>query len=250
MTTASTNGSSRFPCLATILATCTLILSGCATSRLQPASDAQLVPNQPLAAASESAGVRLVVQAEAWRGAPERLDRELTPLKVTIENESDRPVRVRYEDFILETGRGLQYTPLPPINIKGEVTQTADAPVYVPRYAIAPRVIVPRFGYRDFYLAPWFVSYYSGFRPWGYPWHFNALYYDTYYPRWTVRLPTEDMLEMAIPEGVIDAGGSLSGFLYFPDLDEDLQRVVFKANLSGAREGKPLAALQVPFEMT
>jgi hypothetical protein len=242
--------SARFSSLAPMLAICALALAGCAQTQLRPAAEAQRVPNQPLAAVSESGGVRMVVQPEAWRGAPEHLDRELTPLKVTIENQGDQPVRVRYEDFVIETGRGMQYTPLPPLNIKGEVTETADRPVYLPRYAIAPYAIVPRFGHTRFYLAPWYMSYYSGLRPWAYPWRFNGLYYDTYYPRWTVKLPTADMLEMAIPEGVIDAGGTLSGFLYFPDLDDELQRIVFKANLSGAREGKQLATLQVPFEVS
>jgi hypothetical protein len=248
----STENSGRFrhPILRAMLAVCALALAECAASRLQPAPEAQRVPGKSLAAFSEQGGVRLVVQSQAWRGAPEHLYRELTPMKVTIENDSDRPLRVRYEDFVIESGSGVQYTPLPPLDIKGEVVETADVPVYLPRYATVPRVLIPRFGHRRFYLAPWYMPYYTGLRPWAYPWRFNGRYYDRYYPRWRVKLPTEDMLSRAIPEGVIDAGGTLSGFLYFPDLKDDPQRIVFKASLSGAREGRELATLRVPFEVT
>ena len=228
----------------TLAVVAAIALTGCAQMQLRPAPEAKIVPQLRLAAADEEAGVRIVVQPEAWRGEPEGLDRRFTPMKVTIENQGDKPVRICYEDFFLDTGQGVQYSPLPPFEIKGEVTQYADRPVYVPRHAI-----VPGFGYRGFYLAPWYMPYYRGLRPWGTPWAFSSRYYDTYYPRWTVKLPTEDMLAQAIPEGVVEPGGSLTGFLYFPALQGDLQRVTFRANLSGPRPDDDLATLTVPFEV-
>ncbi len=220
-----------------------LALGGCAQLELRPAPGAQIVPALPLAATDGEAGVHLTVQPQAWRGHPEHLDRELTPMKITIENQSEHPVRIRYEDFILETGRNIQYLPLPPLDIRGQVTERADTPIYLPRYAV-----VPRFAYRGFLVAPWHLRYYSGLSPWGYPWAIDLSYYDIDYPRWTVNLPTDDMIAQAIPEGVIEPGGTLSGFLYFPELVDDLERVTFKANLSTARQDQLLAALRVPFE--
>lgn len=222
----------------------TLLLAGCAQSQLRPAADAELVPGLELAAVTENAGVRMVVQAAAWEARPESLERELTPLKVTIENHGNQPVRVRYEDFAIETGQGIRYMPLPPLQIRGTATERADVPVRVPAY-----VITPRFTYRGFYVAPWYAPYYTRLRPWAHPWPFSPIYYDTYYPRWTVKLPTPDMLELAIPEGVIEPGGTVSGFLYFPEIEGDLGRVTFRAELMEGRNGNRLGALELPFEV-
>lgn len=229
--------------LQTLLGMVVLTLVGCAPLHLRPAPGAQIVPTAPLAAADHDAGVRIVVQPDAWRGTPEHLDRELTPMKVTIDNGSDRPLRICYEDFILETGDKLQLLPLPPLDIRGQVTERSDTPIYLPSYAI-----VPRFIHRVFRVAPWYAPYYPSLSRWNNTWAINHAYYDIYYPRWTVELPTADMVARAMPEGVIEPGGRLSGFLYFPTLDDDPERVTFKANLSSAREDVLFATLRVPFE--
>lgn len=216
----------------------------CAGPTLKPAADARLVAGEPLAGASESAGVRVVVWAEAWQGRPEDLERKLTPLRVTIENTSDQPLRVRCEEFKLDSDRGVSQSPLPPLRIEGTVTETADRPVYVPRYAK-----VPRFTHRGFYVAPCYAPYYSGLRPWGYPLPYDSFYFDTYYPRWQIEPPTAEMIEMAIPEGVIEPGGQISGFLYFPEIAPELGRVTFKSELMRGQNGKRLGALEVPFQL-
>jgi hypothetical protein len=223
---------------AAIAALCT----ACAQT-LKPAPEATLVPGNDLAAVTETAGVHLTVETGAWNGKPRNLGQELTPLRVSIKNNSDRPVRVRYDDFAIDTGRGITYTPLPPLRIEGRVSERADRPILYPRFAIRPR-----FAHSGFHVAPWYSPYYVGLHPWAHPWAFSPVYYDTYYPRWTVDLPTADMLEMAIPEGVIEPGGSVSGFLYFPEIDDDAQRVRFRAQLMEGVDGTRLGALEVPFE--
>jgi len=188
------------------------LTAGCAPT-LRPAPEAQRVPGRELAAITENAGVSMVVEAGAWDARPKNLDRELTPL--------------------------------PPLKIEGTVTERADRPILYARYAIRPR-----FAHSGFYIAPWYAPYYVGMRPWAYsPWAYNPIYYDTYYPRWTVKLPTADMLELAIPEGVIEPGGSLSGYLYFPQIDDDAKRLIFGAQLMEGRSGMRLGALEVPFEI-
>jgi hypothetical protein len=219
-----------------------LLLAGCAQA-LRPAPEAQRVPGRELAAVTESAGVSMVVEAGAWNGRPDNLERELTPLRVTLQNGSGRPVRVRYDDFAIDTGRGITYAPLPPIDIRGTVTERADRPVHVPRHAIRPR-----FAYSGFYVAPWYMPHYVGMRPWRRAWAYDPFYYDTYYPRWTVKLPTADMLEMAIPEGVIEPGGSVTGFLYFPEIGGEAERLMFRAELMDGQDGQRVGALEVPFE--
>jgi hypothetical protein len=58
-------------------------------------------------AQTTAADVTVTAQAEVWRGAD--IEDDVTPLRVTIQNDSDRPVRVRYSDFSLVGTRGDRY---------------------------------------------------------------------------------------------------------------------------------------------
>jgi hypothetical protein len=207
---------------------------------LKPAAEAQTVVGMPSAAVTESDAVRLVVEPGAWTGYPSNLRREVLPLKVTVENRSEQPVRLRYEDFALESGQGVRYTPLPPFRIEGSVVQRAETPVYR---------LVPRFGYHRFLVAPWYMPYYVGLHPWRYGWSFSPAYYDAYYPRWEVDLPTSDMLERAMPEGSVEPGGMVTGFLYFPTIDDGIEHITFEAELTQGADGATVAALSVPFDL-
>jgi hypothetical protein len=55
------------------------------------------------------------------------------------------------------------------------------------------------------------------------------------------------MLEKAIPEGVLESGGQLSGFVYFERLDKRLKRIEFKADLINARTGIKFGSIHIPF---
>jgi hypothetical protein len=235
---------------AIVLTLACLLLAACMPARLKPAEEASTLPNAPLAAVTEQDGVRMVVEPGAWSANPENLESRILPLKVSITNNNSRPVRVRYSDFTLE-GNGLRYTPLPPIEIRGRVTETADRPVYVPSWRspfYSP--FEPRFSHYHFHVAPWYAPYYMGMSAWPRPWRYDPFYYDTYYPRWNVNLPTSEMIELAIPEGVIEPGGRVSGFLYFQPISGDLERVTFKAQLMDGNGGQRLGALELPFDVS
>lgn len=209
---------------------------GCASQQLRPAPEAQLVPNEPDVALAQSDGVRMTVDADAWSAYPRGLEKTITPIKVTIENRSDQPLRVRYNEIVLRTASGVELAALPPMDIRGWATQRSDYPVYVPRFA-----------YSGFYVAPWYYPYYANVHRWDHPWAFDRYYYDRYYPMWRVELPTREMRERAIPEGVIEPGGRVSGFLYFPPLPRDTERVTFAADLVNGRDGNGFGKLDVPF---
>ncbi len=229
------------PSVRRLLAHCALLasasLAGCAIGpQLVPAPDAQLVPGPEDGAFARTAGVRITAVTDAWDARPENLDEEVTPLKVSIENDSGRPLRIRYNEFALVSGTGTRYPALPPLQIEGKVPKVATAPVYTPRFA-----------YDGFYPAPYYGSTYTGLTPWTDPWVYDSVYYDRYYPVWQVPLPTQDMRELAIPEGVIEPGGSISGFLYFPRVEGDDRRIVFVADLRGAEAGKQMGEARIPF---
>ncbi|HLL82252.1 MAG TPA: hypothetical protein VK420_06360, partial [Longimicrobium sp.] len=91
-----------------------LALSGCATVGIQPAPDATMVAGDTNAAFAVASDVRVTVRTDAWQGGPADLERVLTPLEVTIENNSGQPVRVRYQDFGLVGEGGFRYAAIPP----------------------------------------------------------------------------------------------------------------------------------------
>ncbi|MGH9614730.1 MAG: hypothetical protein ACRD4P_16810, partial [Bryobacteraceae bacterium] len=65
----------------------------------------------------------------------------------------------------------------------------------------------------------------------------------------SVRLPTQSMLQKAIPEGVIAPGGYVEGFMYFKKITGRLMDVNFTATLQGAKSGQEFGSINIPFEV-
>lgn len=127
---------------------------------------------------------------------------------------------------------GFTYSALPPYKITG----TAREPVSVPRFA-----------YSGFFVAPFYGRYYPGVPVWGSPWRYNRYYYRRVWTEWPVQLPTRDMRDEAIPAGVLQPGGRVSGFLYFPKLPRETTTVTFKQSIIDSDTQKTLAKVEVPF---
>jgi len=211
-----------------------LLGSGCArTAQLAPAPEANRVAGEENSAVAEVAGVRAVVNGNTWSGEPANLEDQFTPIQVTIENHSGRPLRVRYNEFALVSASGFHYAALPPYKIEGSVVTLA-----------ATR---PFFPYTGFHVAPYYRMATPYWAPWDGPFAFDSIYYGRYYPLWRVPLPTEDMLRKAIAEGALDDGGSLSGFLYFQRVGGNVNRVNFNFDLVDARTGETFGTIRIPF---
>ncbi len=213
-------------------------LAGCSpTAYLEPAPAAMTVPHQEDADVAEVAGVRIVANGDAWRANPSDLGGVFTPVKVDIHNESGEPVDIRYEDFEL-TAAGFTSMALPPYKISGSV----DAPAFTG----AP--VVPAFAYRRFFIAPAYAPFYDwDFDRWTGPFAWDFGYYRTYYPMWRESLPTRDMRAEAIPEGVLNADGRLSGFVYFQKIDRKAGPVTLTFDVVNADNGKTLGKVELPF---
>jgi hypothetical protein len=156
-------------------------------------------------------------------------------LWVTVQNHGKEPVRLLYRDFTLELPSGLRVTPLPPfaINTPGPTRVRA--------------ITQPAFFASGFYLSPVYGGFYPGMRVWYRPLPLDPFFYDTYHARWRVPLPTEDMLRSALPEGVLSPGGSVSGFLYFPDIPADAKgNFTFRASLAEEKDGTTYASVDIP----
>src|SRR5579864_4708747 len=94
---------------------------GCAAKRvvLVPVTNANLAP-QPDSAQGSSQGVSVQLRANAWDDDPKTLDKDLVPMEITIQNDSGRPLAIRYEDFALIAADNRRYSDIPPYQIVGD----------------------------------------------------------------------------------------------------------------------------------
>jgi hypothetical protein len=209
-----------------------LTLTGCAAT-LNPAPGADEVAGRGEGAVTAAEGVRLTARAGAWQGTPRNLQQQLTPVLVTIANEGDAPLRIRYDRFRLVSDAGRRYSALPPFRTDGQAVAVAGMAHYPPAgFAYAP------------YLSPHFAGapIYDG------PFAVNQRYWQRFGPVMrTVKLPTVDMLRKALPEGVLQPGGRVTGFLYFEGVGPEVQRVRLLADFPHAQTGKRITRLGIPF---
>jgi hypothetical protein len=213
-----------FLCAAAIAA------AGCATHALVPAPEAHRLAEH--AATAETGGVRLVVRAQAWSAEPLRLPEHVTPLLVTVINDSERAIRVAYERFVLLGADGRRYRAFDPARMQGVVAQMVTEPVYPlyapPAWAYGPPGWVP-------------VPYGPFGPPYGDPVPSTLRY---------VRLPTVDMLREALPERVLEPGAQASGFVYFERLPaEEGERYELRADFPAVGAGR-VTRVDIPFCMS
>jgi hypothetical protein len=217
-----------------------LLVAGCVGhSQLAPApGDTELGGNKETAVSSIDS-VDVNVFTKAWNGRQEILN-VVTPLRIEIKNNSDQPVRVRYSDFKLVGPKGKTYAALPPYGITGSVEEPHLVQVY-------PAIVSPDFDWDDFDVAPYYAPIYPDIPVWDGPFYYDPFYYDQYYTYWQqIELPTHEMLNEALPDGVIKPGGRVSGFLYFQEVDDKLPRVRFEYDLVNASNGNIFGTITIP----
>jgi hypothetical protein len=217
-----------------------LLLAGCATqSQLTPAPGDTELPGNSQAAVSSIDGVKVNIYTDAWHGN-QQVPGVVTPLRVEIRNGSSHPVRLRYSDFKLVGPDGKTYAALPPYGITGSVDEPHLVDVY-------PPLAAPGFDYDDFDVAPYYSTIYPDIPVWDGPFYYDPFYYNQYYTYWqSIDLPTHEMLNEALPDGVIKAGGRVSGFLYFQEVSTKLPRVRFEYDLVNATNGNIFGTVTIP----
>ncbi len=229
-----------------------LLAAGCLSeTKLQP------LPSTPTTAAgkavAEAHGVRLVAEPNVWKGRPSNLESLVTPVLVRLENQSGRPLRLAYENFELVGDSRFSYAALSPFQVHREGLAVGGSGLQGPSFGVglgwswggypglgypwSPLVWDDSF-YQPFW-DPWWGSFYGPFYP---P-------YGYYPPRTMEPLPTRDMLRRALPEGTLENGGIISGFLYFQDVGEREARVTLQARLVDAHTGEPFGTLSIPFRV-
>lgn len=226
----------RFTLLIALAATCVM---GCRTMNagLEPAANASSVPELENAARADNDNLTVVADVSDWPGDA-YITQAVTPIRVTVTNRGQEAVRVRLEDFTLVGESGRIYRALPPLSVTGTVDVVDSRRM----------MMSPGFEYDHFLVSRPYSTVYPNVGVYDGPYGQDFGSFDYYDGHWDVeqRLPTPQMITAAMPEGVIESGGFVSGWVYFQKLgDED--RVWFQANLRSPDE-TPLAELQIPFE--
>ena len=213
-----------------------LLLAACAQPGfLRPAPAQPGMPHEANSAVASTAGIRLVAVTDAWHGNPANLEQAVIPLEVSIQNHGTHSLRVSYPELKLR-GPALDYQPLPPRLLVGRTVTVGSQPL-----------LVPPDHFQNFWLAPYVYPSVAGVDTWPQPWEDEGDYYKRQYAKWTVSLPTVDMIEQSLPEGVLDPGGRMSGFLYFQHLRPDAHSAELTFDLIDARSALSLGTLSIHF---
>jgi hypothetical protein len=216
-----------------------LVLVGCRTD-LVPAPSAVTSPVLDDAAVDAVNGVRLVAQQDEWPG-PFPIDEEITPIHVIVYNDAGAPMRIRYDAFALVASDGRRFSAIPPFDVGGGVYEGVTVPN-------------PYFAYEHFALAPHYSAVYDGVPLYDAAFPYDPYYYDAYYGAYDIRLaevklPTREMLQRALPEGVLSRNGRLDGYLYFQRIPDDVRRVTFRADIVRADTGVAHGEIRIPFDV-
>jgi hypothetical protein len=212
-----------------------LALSGCA-GRLEPAATAQLAPGAGKAALATVEGVTVVARADAWRGFPSDLDRLMTPIFVTIRNDRAEPVGVKSGEIVLLASSGRRFAALPPKAIEGAMVEPVSA---------LPSVVGGPYGSGSLdggAFDPWSRS---GTGLPGGPFGWDAR--DDGPAHATVRLPTKDMIALALPDAPVRSGQTVQGFIYFERVGPKGTSVDLVLPLAEAGSDQSLGEARIPF---
>src|SRR3569833_2560538 len=174
---------------------------GCGHGRLVPLVAVLLVFGFFVVAFVVADGLRCTAESTAWEGRPGELPPSVMPIKVRIRNDSDKPVRVRYEDFALLGANGRRYRSLPLVPLQHGGT-SAIRPIYAAS---------------KFFVAPLLHDVYPDLPVWANALPRDEALYDREYAKWGPSGPGRHVRREGLPEGVVDAGGSVTGFLFFED---------------------------------
>jgi hypothetical protein len=211
-----------------------LVAAGCAG----PA--AKKVPSDLTMALVDDVSVR--AEPNVWPGRDGVAGR-VTPVRVTIQNNSGKPVRIRYSDFSLVDSKGRRYSALPPFDVRTE----NDRPMVAGGY---PSIAKPGFDESGFLVFPFYAPLYPGLPVYDDSYYIDPLYYEGYYGSWrSIGTPSDDMLARAIPEGVLAQGGRISGFFYFEHVPKEEPTPRFVAELVNAKSSNIFGTIVIPVQV-
>lgn len=204
-------------------------------AELTPGPGAAPVGGAGQGATATAAGVQVIARSKAWHWNPTDLDSKVTPLLIEMHNNGDRPVLVRYNHVSLADDAGNRFNVMPPYDIDGTVNE-------------AFMVRNPYYGFSRFSVAPYLSRWYPRFSRWDGAFAYDPAYYRPYVTRYAeVALPTADMVQRALPEGVMSPGGSAEGFVYFEAFKRGAKTLTLNVDIVDATTGSVIGTAMIPF---
>lgn len=215
------------------------VLGGVACSRsiarIRTAPGEVAIPGVGEGASATAAGVRVVARAEAWQWGPSDLTSKVTPFLLELQNDGTHDVLVRYNRITLTDADGHRFNVMPPYDIDESVSE---------RFTVTN----PYYGFDRFYVAPYLARWYPRFSRFDGAFAYDASYYSPYMTVYrNIQLPTAEMVQRALPEGVLSPGGRAAGFVYFQEIHRDARTVTVSVDMVDAANGQLLGTARIPF---
>lgn len=222
---------------------CGFIFYSCSTySILVPAPAPTKINNETTKMTVDN--ITVTLKTNQWNGNSE-VNYYVTPLLITIDNNTDTSLKISYQQFALIAPDGERFSALPPFEIRG----TVEKPLLLGGYG----PFSSPFYCNNFFVAPWYSGIYMGFGAFDGPFYYDPFYYNNYYGYWNsipYKLPTQKMLLEALPEGVLKKNGTMTGFLYFQKVHYSETRIVkFRFDLINVKNGNAFGTLEIPLDV-
>jgi hypothetical protein len=209
--------------------------AGCSRNyaKLTPAPSASVVAGPGGGAGTIVEGVRVIARSEAWHWDPTNLHSKVTPILIELQNMGSHNVAVRYQRIALvDESDGTVFHAMPPYDINASVKQK----------------VTMAYPYSGYAVAPYLTGYYPSLLRYNGAWAYDAGYYAPYYTAYVkVELPTMEMVQRALPEGVLSPDGTASGFVYFESLNRHMGVLNLMIDLVDAETNCPLGTAKIPF---
>jgi len=220
-----------------ILISSALVLAACSRTiaHLTPAPGVAVVPGPGEGASTSVDSVQVTARAQAWKWNPADLSTKVTPLLIELQNNGNREVLIRYNQISLTDADGHRFSVMPPYDINTTLTQA---------YTIEN----PFYGFRGYAIAPYLARWYPRMLRYEGPFAYDPAYYSPYITRYAqIQLPTVDMVQRALPEGVLSPKGHAEGFVYFEALHRDARTLTLAVNLIDAESGAAIGTAEIAF---
>jgi hypothetical protein len=241
-----------------------------------------VVPENGMSRALSTSGpVTITAFATAWAGDPEDLTDYLTPVAVELYNAGPWEVRVSYADFGLRDERGERFPAINPFQ-SARYSNVEDPGVLLasrggggghggggrfsagrsgggggghvvvgPPGGTRSGAVGAHGGWSGYHVHPGARGWYGpGWLYWGLPFVQPPWYATWVYPWGPANYPSDrpsaDVVESALPEGVLEAGGHVNGFLYFKKATDRTRQLVLSWDAHEALQGGYVGMARVP----
>jgi len=185
--------------------------------------------------------VEVRVGSDMWDGK-DIVAKNVIPLQITIDNGSEDPIVISYNEFDLKNNEGREYSVLPLYMYDIDL----DKIVMEKDYKVVPK---PSYKLNNFYIYPLYSPIYTGIETTHYDYVVDPNIQKKYF-LWNAmdnELPTQNMRNKALTEGVLDKDGIVSGYLFFEDVLPTDEKVTFNFDIVNANTGETEGTIEIPY---